>query len=40
VLARFLALYTTVNSFVRLSAVGDAGLLRQWPAIAGRQVLA
>lgn len=39
VLARFLALYTTTNSFVRLRALSGHELRRQWPAMSGRQCL-
>lgn len=39
VLARFFALYTTANSFVRLRALSGEEIRRQWPAMAGRQCL-
>jgi type VI secretion system protein ImpG len=39
VLARFFALYTTANSFVRLSVVRRGEVLKQWPAMTGRQCL-
>ncbi|MEC5162580.1 type VI secretion system protein ImpG [Janthinobacterium sp. CG_S6] len=39
VLARFFALYTTANSFVRLSVVRRGELWKQWPAMVGRQCL-
>jgi len=39
VLARFLALYTTANSFVRLSVLQGSELRRRWPAMSGRQCL-
>ncbi|QGZ42660.1 type VI secretion system protein ImpG [Pseudoduganella flava] len=39
VLARFFALYTTANSFVRLAVVRRGELWKQWPALTGRQCL-
>ena len=41
VLDRFLALHTTVNSFVRTRAAlrGRPGMAASWPARAGAQVL-
>lgn len=39
VLARFFALYTTANSFVRLSVRRAGETWKQWPAMAGRQCL-
>lgn len=39
VLARFFALYTTANSFVRLSVVRHGEPWMQWPAMTGRQCL-
>lgn len=40
VLARFFALYTTANSFVRLTVVRGDETWKEWPAMAGRQCLA
>ncbi|WP_296947982.1 type VI secretion system baseplate subunit TssF [uncultured Massilia sp.] len=39
VLSRFFALYTSVNSFVRLRVVRNGELWMQWPAMSGRQCL-
>ncbi|NHZ41522.1 type VI secretion system baseplate subunit TssF [Massilia aquatica] len=39
VLARFFALYTSANSFVRLSVVRRGEPWKQWPAMVGRQCL-
>lgn len=39
VLARFLALYTTINSFVQLRVERQGELWKQWPAMTGRQCL-
>lgn len=39
VLAHFLALYTTANSFVRLSVQRDGETWMEWPPMAGRQAL-
>lgn len=39
VLARFLALYTSANAFVRLSVLRDGDTWMAWPPMAGRQVL-
>jgi type VI secretion system protein ImpG len=39
VLARFFALYTTANSFVRLSVRRGGETWMQWPAMTGRQCL-
>lgn len=40
VIARMLALYATVNHFVRLTALDEYGPIRRWPAMTGRQVIA
>jgi len=39
VLARFFALYTTANSFVRLTVRRNGETWRRWPPMAGRQAL-
>ncbi len=39
VLARFFALYTTVNTFVRLSVLRRGEVWKQWPPMTGRQTL-
>jgi len=39
VLARFFALYTTANSFVRLTVRRSDEVWKQWPAMTGRQCL-
>jgi len=39
VLARFFALYTTANSFVRLRVVRDGETWMAWPPMTGRQAL-
>jgi type VI secretion system protein ImpG len=39
VLARFFALYTTANSFVRLTVRRNGETWRTWPPMAGRQAL-
>ncbi len=39
VLSRFFALYTSVNSFVRLSVTRNGEPWMQWPAMSGRQCL-
>ncbi|RYE90208.1 MAG: type VI secretion system baseplate subunit TssF, partial [Oxalobacteraceae bacterium] len=39
VLARFFALYTSANSFVRLSVTRNGEPWMQWPAMSGRQCL-
>ncbi|WP_325345702.1 type VI secretion system baseplate subunit TssF [Xylophilus sp.] len=39
VLARFFALYTSVNSFVRLAARQGGEVRRQWPPMTGRQIV-
>lgn len=39
VLARFFSLYTTANSFVRLTVVRHGEVWKQWPAMTGRQCL-
>ena len=39
VLARFFALYTSVNSFVRLGVTRDGEPWMQWPPMSGRQCL-
>ena len=39
VLARFFALYTCANSFVRLSLRQSGETVMRWPAMSGRQCL-
>jgi type VI secretion system protein ImpG len=39
VLERFLGLYSAVNSFSRLSVRTSKGVLKQWPPLAGEQIL-
>jgi type VI secretion system protein ImpG len=39
VLQRFLGLYAAVNSFTRLTARTKKGVLKQWPPLAGEQIL-
>jgi type VI secretion system protein ImpG len=39
VLARFFALYTTANSFVRLTVVRNGETWMEWPPMTGRQAL-
>jgi type VI secretion system protein ImpG len=39
VLERFLGLYTAVNSFSRLTVRTRKGVLKQWPPLAGEQML-
>ena len=39
VLAHFFALYTTANSFVRLTVVRDGETWKEWPPMTGRQAL-
>lgn len=39
VLARFLALYTTVNSFVQVEVMRQSEVWKRWPAMTGRQCL-
>lgn len=39
VLYRFLGLYSAVNSFSRLKVTTKKGVLKQWPPLAGEQVL-
>lgn len=39
VLERFLGLYSAVNSFSRLTARTRKGVLKQWPPLAGEQIL-
>jgi type VI secretion system protein ImpG len=39
VLQRFLGLYAAVNSFSRLTARTRKGVLKQWPPLAGEQIL-
>ena len=39
VLERFLGLYSAVNSFSRLSVRTKKGVLKQWPPLAGEQIL-
>jgi len=39
VLQRFLGLYSAVNSFSRLTARTKGGVLKQWPPLAGEQIV-
>jgi type VI secretion system protein ImpG len=39
VLQRFLGLYSAVNSFTRVTAKNSKGDLKQWPPLAGEQIL-
>jgi len=39
VLHRFLGLYSALNSFSRLSVRTQKGVLKQWPPLAGEQIL-
>ena len=39
VLQRFLGLYSAVNSFSRLTARTRKGVIKQWPPLAGEQIL-
>jgi type VI secretion system protein ImpG len=39
VLERFLGLYSALNSYTRLTAVTKRGVIRQWPPLAGEQML-
>ena len=39
VLRRFLGLYSAVNSFSRMTAKTRKGVLKQWPPLAGEQIL-
>ena len=39
VLQRFLGLYSAVNSFSRVTARNKKGVLKQWPPLAGEQIL-
>ena len=39
VLQRFLGLYSAVNSFSRVTARTSKGVLKQWPPLAGEQIL-
>ncbi len=39
VLSRFFALYTTANSFVRLTLRQGGETVKRWPAMTGRQCL-
>jgi type VI secretion system protein ImpG len=39
VLERFLGLYSAINSFSRLSVRTKKGVLKQWPPLAGEQIL-
>jgi type VI secretion system protein ImpG len=39
VLQRFLALYSAVNSFTRVTAKTQKGVVKQWAPMAGEQVL-
>jgi len=39
VLQRFLGLYTAVNSYSRVTARNKKGVLKQWPPLAGEQIL-
>jgi type VI secretion system protein ImpG len=39
VLERFFGLYSALNSFSRLTAITKRGVLKQWPPLAGEQIL-
>jgi type VI secretion system protein ImpG len=39
VLQRFLGLYSAVNSFSRVTVKTKKGVLKQWPALVGEQIL-
>jgi type VI secretion system protein ImpG len=39
VLAEFLSLYTTVNSFVRVTVMRNGQVLKRWPALGGGQCI-
>jgi type VI secretion system protein ImpG len=39
VLERFFGLYASVNSFSRFTAKTTQGVLKQWPALAGEQMI-
>lgn len=39
VLQRFLGLYSAINSFTRVTARNSKGELKQWPPLAGEQIL-
>jgi len=39
VLQRFLGMYSAVNSFSRVTARTRKGVLKQWPPLAGEQIL-
>ncbi|MEG0149531.1 MAG: type VI secretion system baseplate subunit TssF [Comamonas sp.] len=39
VLARFFAMYTSMNSFVRLAVLQGDDIKKQWPPMSGRQVV-
>jgi type VI secretion system protein ImpG len=39
VLQRFLGLYSAINSFARVTASNSKGELKQWPPLAGEQIL-
>jgi type VI secretion system protein ImpG len=39
VLQRFLGLYSAVNSFSRVTAKTRKGVIKQWPPLAGEQIL-
>jgi type VI secretion system protein ImpG len=39
VLQRFLGLYSSLNSFTRLNVRTSKGVLKQWPPLAGEQIL-
>jgi type VI secretion system protein ImpG len=39
VIERFLGLYSTINSFSRLTAKTSKGVLKRWPPMAGEQIL-
>jgi type VI secretion system protein ImpG len=39
VLQRFLGLYSAVNSFSRVTAKTRKGVVKQWPPLAGEQIL-
>ncbi len=39
VIEKFLGLYSTINSFSRLTAKTNKGVLKRWPPLAGEQIL-
>ena len=39
VLQRFLGLYSALNSFSRLTVKTKKGVMKQWPPLAGEQIL-